>query len=141
MIDWDEKIKHLRRMSGELEQQALNSRGRERLIIGRIADELRAFSADIARELAAEEGYAFEETLYPAHGPLPDWVDQPLPAAEDAWDETSADESLPDWMEQADDPGAGWLEDAADDDSLPGWMDQPGPDDLAGLDDGDLGAE
>jgi hypothetical protein len=100
MIDWDDKIKHLRRMSDELEQQALNSKGRERLIIGRIADELRAFSSDIARELALEEGYEFEETIYPTDTPLPDWVDQPLPVDDDASEDADAEEALPDWMDQ-----------------------------------------
>jgi len=80
VIDWNERIKHLRRMSAELEQQALRTQGRERLIIGRIADELHDFATDIARELALEEGYSLDESPYDEEGDIPGWLDQPTPA-------------------------------------------------------------
>lgn len=82
MIDWNERIQHLRRMSDELEQQALRSQGRERLIIGRIADELHAFAADIARELALEEGYTFDDSTYDEDGDIPGWLDDSSPDSE-----------------------------------------------------------
>lgn len=83
MIDWNERITHLRRMSAELEQQALRTQGRERLIIGRIADELSAFATDIARELALEEGYTLDESPYDTDDDIPGWLDQPEPTSED----------------------------------------------------------
>jgi len=77
MIDWIERIQHLRRMSSELEQQALRTQGRERLIIGRIADELHAFAADIARELALEENPSPDEFSDDEQEEIPGWLDQP----------------------------------------------------------------
>ena len=83
MIDWNERIKHLRRMSAELEQQALRTQGRERLIIGRIADELHDFATDIARELALEEDYSLDEYPDEAQTEIPGWLDQPTTASDD----------------------------------------------------------
>jgi hypothetical protein len=54
VIDWEEQVKELRVMADELEQWALSSEGRQRLVLGRIADELVRLSKEIEHVLDEE---------------------------------------------------------------------------------------
>lgn len=51
MIDWQIKVQELKQTADELDLWASKSQGRQRTVLGRIADELRLFSAQIQREL------------------------------------------------------------------------------------------
>ena len=100
MIDWPQKVKDLKRMAGELEQWALRAQGRERLVLGRIADDLRRLAADVA--------YHLDEVPANHAG-----IDQPIPN----WltDETGEDElAYPDG-----DYDEGWQPGDYDDDYPP----------------------
>ena len=78
MVDWQEQVKELRLMADELEQWALKSEGRQRLVLGRISDELIRLSKEIAHILDEETridtgDYANAEEP-PPHSSLPDWL-------------------------------------------------------------------
>ncbi len=47
MIDWPIKVRELRQMAEELEQWSTRLHGRGRLVLGRMADELRQFATQI----------------------------------------------------------------------------------------------
>lgn len=67
MIDWIAKIKELKAKAEELDLWASRTKGREKLIMGRIADELRVFAAEIEQVLK-EPDSPF------AHMDIPDWL-------------------------------------------------------------------
>jgi hypothetical protein len=67
MIDWQIKVQELKQTADELDLWAAKSGGRQRTVLGRIADELRQFAAEIYRELVPpdEDQQASE---------VPDWL-------------------------------------------------------------------
>lgn len=68
MIDWPAKVIELKQMADELELQATRLQDRGKLVLGRTADELRRFAAQIERALAdPDEGRLKVQ-------PIPDWL-------------------------------------------------------------------
>lgn len=67
-MDWDAKVRDLRRIVNELEMLAQTLEGRPRMMLGRSSDELKQFTADLERLLALEEKQHIEQTN------LPDWL-------------------------------------------------------------------
>jgi len=55
VIDWVTKTRDLKRMADELEMVASRLDGRAKMVLGRTADELRQFAAQIERALQADE--------------------------------------------------------------------------------------
>jgi hypothetical protein len=72
VIDWEEQVKELRLMADELEQWAMNSDGRQRLVLGRISDELVRLSKEIEHILDEESRIDTEEVPERSH--IPDWL-------------------------------------------------------------------
>ncbi len=66
MIDWNTKVVELKAMIDELEMWAGKTEGHLRSMLGRNADELRAFVRQIESEIVPTERAALE--------PPPDWV-------------------------------------------------------------------
>src|SRR5512138_1981402 len=66
MIDWHVKLQELKQTADELDLWAAKSDGRQRTVLGRIADELRQFAAQIHHELVPSETQAASE--------VPDWL-------------------------------------------------------------------
>ncbi len=72
MIDWEEQVKELRVMADELEQWALSSDGRQRLVLGRIADDLLRLSKEIEHVLEDETRVDTGDAHDSAS--IPDWL-------------------------------------------------------------------
>jgi poly(A) polymerase Pap1 len=68
-MDWEEKIKELKKMAEELDYWASKSEGRQRLVLGRMADELRQFVGQVQELLENPDGIQKA-----AGGPIPDWL-------------------------------------------------------------------
>ncbi len=66
MIDWQVKVQELKQTADELDLWAAKSEGRQRTVLGRIADELRQFAAQIHQELVPAEAQQA--------GEVPDWL-------------------------------------------------------------------
>ncbi|MBN1427127.1 MAG: hypothetical protein JXB07_02000 [Anaerolineae bacterium] len=66
MIDWQVKAQELKQTADELDLWAAKSDGRQRTVLGRIADELRQFAAQIQHELMPPNQ---QEA-----GDVPDWL-------------------------------------------------------------------
>ncbi len=66
MIDWQIKVQELKQTADELDLWAAKSDGRQRTVLGRIADELRQFAAQIHRELVPPDAQPASE--------VPDWL-------------------------------------------------------------------
>lgn len=98
MIDWRVKIKNLKRMADELDQWSRKSKGRQRLVLGRISDELLMFAHEVARVLE-EDG--IPRDVVPE--PLPEWL-YDLPEGIDLSDDDDAYgngwEATPDWLDE-----------------------------------------
>jgi hypothetical protein len=66
MIDWEAKVRDLRRMADELEMVSMKEMGRHKMIQGRICDDLRRLAAEIEAALqgdqAAEEDWEADES-------------------------------------------------------------------------------
>ncbi len=110
MIDWQVKVQELKQTADELDLWAGKSEGRQRTVLGRIADELRMFAAQIHRELVPPDAQ------HPP-GEVPDWLAAIVePSVEPAtgYDEYTLDEegypvSEGEWAE-GDDAGSEWDE-------------------------------
>ncbi|MBN1119455.1 MAG: hypothetical protein JXJ17_00125 [Anaerolineae bacterium] len=72
MIDWEEQVKELRQMADELEQWAMSSEGRQRLVLGRIADELVRLSKEIEHVL--DEETRVDTSDVQNNVSIPDWL-------------------------------------------------------------------
>jgi hypothetical protein len=66
MIDWQVKVQELKQTADELDLWAAKSEGRQRTVLGRIADELRQFAAQIHQELVPPDAQQPEE--------VPNWL-------------------------------------------------------------------
>ena len=55
MIDWDNKLRTLKQMADELEFWSTKAQGRQKLVLGRIADELHRFRLEVGRELRQQD--------------------------------------------------------------------------------------
>lgn len=69
MIDWEAKVNELKRMADELDGCARQSDGRQKLVLGRLSDELLIFANQIAY-LLGESG----DPNRKLNEPLPDWL-------------------------------------------------------------------
>ncbi len=114
MIDWYAKVQQLKASADELDLWATRTEGRGRLVLGRMADELRLFAVEVTRALVEPEETPGE--------PLPEWLaqevvpqeaegeplpDQPLTPQFYDQQEANPDEWYPDqttWDEDADQP-------------------------------------
>jgi hypothetical protein len=67
-MDWEAKVRDLRRMVNELEMLAQTLDGRPRMMLGRTSDELKQFTTEIERLLEIEETQHVEQSN------LPDWL-------------------------------------------------------------------
>lgn len=67
-MDWEAKVRDLRRIVNELEMLAQQLEGRPRMMLGRSSDELKQFTADLERLLEIEQ----EEQAPQSN--LPDWL-------------------------------------------------------------------
>lgn len=67
MIDWQVKVLELKQTADELDLWAAKSEGRQRTVLGRIADELRRFAAQIHQELVPPDA-----EQQPSE--VPDWL-------------------------------------------------------------------
>jgi hypothetical protein len=76
-MDWDAKVRDLRRIINELEMLSHNLEGRNRMMLSRSADELKLFTTDLERLLEQEQ-----QTHQPQQE-LPDWLNQPTDAYAD----------------------------------------------------------
>jgi hypothetical protein len=67
-MDWDSKVRDMRRIINELEMLAQQLEGRQRMLLGRSADELKLFVAELEPLLddPAGEGAGVRE--------LPEWL-------------------------------------------------------------------
>ena len=67
-MDWDARVRDMRRIINELEMLAQQLEGRQRMLLGRSADELKLFVADLEPLLddPAGEGEEVQE--------LPEWL-------------------------------------------------------------------
>jgi hypothetical protein len=75
MVNWEEQVKELRLMADELEQWALKSEGRQRLVLGRISDELIRLSKEIEHVLDEETRIDIGDAGDPSvHSAVPDWL-------------------------------------------------------------------
>ena len=87
MIDWEAKVNELKRMADELDGCARQCDGRQKLVLGRLSDELLIFANQISYLLgeSGDPNRTFNE-------PLPDWLWDDL---EDFIDTPGADEASP----------------------------------------------
>jgi hypothetical protein len=67
-MDWETKVRDLRRIVNELEMLAQTLEGRPRMMLGRSSDELKQFTAELEQLLEIEE----KEQV--AQNNLPDWL-------------------------------------------------------------------
>lgn len=67
MIDWQVKVQELKQTADELDLWAAKSDGRQRTVLGRIADELRQFAAQIHQELVPPDAQQQPSEV-------PDWL-------------------------------------------------------------------
>ena len=100
MIDWQVKVQELKQTADELDLWASKSRGRQRTVLGRIADELRQFAAQIHRELVPPEGN--QEAA-----DVPDWLTAIIESSSDTteFDDEEGEEDYYETDEEA------WYED------------------------------
>jgi hypothetical protein len=69
VVDWEAKVRDLRRIVNELEMLAQHLDGRHRMLLGRSADELKLFAADI-------EHLLHNPGVETPHEPLPEWLNE-----------------------------------------------------------------
>lgn len=87
MIDWPARVRELQRMADELELWVAQVPGRGRLVLGRIADELRQFAGQIERALEEPDE---PDTSFDS---IPDWLADPIWFDEDEpWPDVDIDE-------------------------------------------------
>lgn len=68
LMDWEAKVRDLRRIVNELELLAQQLEGRQRMLLGRSSDELKQFTHDLENLLNIEQ----QEQAAPDN--LPDWL-------------------------------------------------------------------
>ncbi|MBN1309922.1 MAG: hypothetical protein JXB30_00790 [Anaerolineae bacterium] len=100
MIDWQVKVQELKQTADELNLWASKSRGRQRTVLGRIADELRRFADQIHRELVPPD-----ENQEAAD--IPDWLTAIIESSSDVT-ETDYEEDEEDYYETEEEE---WYED------------------------------
>jgi hypothetical protein len=103
MIDWQVKVLELKQTADELELWASKSKGRQRTVLGRIADDLRQFAAQINRELVPPDEQEAVD--------VPDWlsaiIEPSLDTTEIEYEEGEEDYYEADeeeWYEDDDEP-------------------------------------
>lgn len=77
IIDWDARVTQLRQLADDLELAATQISGRGKLVLGRAADELRAFIAELEAALADEIEEAAPESSSNL-APPPAWITDEL---------------------------------------------------------------
>ncbi len=91
MIDWEAKVQELKHMADELDYWATRSEKRGRMVLGRIADDLRLLAGSIESVLVPTDQDQMPE-------PLPEWLAEevliPQTEAEELWEE----ETFPEWL-------------------------------------------
>jgi hypothetical protein len=92
MIDWQVKVHELKQTADELDLWAAKSDGRQRTVLGRIADELRQFAAQIQQELVPVDA------RQPAE--VPDWLAAIVEPSEDAGDYAGGEDTQPEYFEE-----------------------------------------
>jgi hypothetical protein len=102
MIDWQVKVLELKQTADELDLWASKAEGRQRTVLGRIADELRHFALQIERELVPPDALPVAE--------VPDWlaaIVEPSVNEVDGYDTGEAAYAAGDdqWNEDGSDPG------------------------------------
>ncbi len=85
MIDWEDRVRELLRIVNEMEMLAQQLEGRPRMMLGRSADELKRFAADITRELRHEAAQQTDASM-------PEWLAQQVDpeAVEQSWEQHAA---------------------------------------------------
>jgi hypothetical protein len=69
IMDWDLKVRDLKRIINELEMLSHHLEGRHRMLLARSADELKQFTGDIERLLQADQQGEEPQTQN-----LPEWL-------------------------------------------------------------------
>ncbi len=108
MIDWQVKVQELKQTAAELDLWAAKSDGRQRTVLGRIADELRTFATQIHQELVPPDARHQQSEV-------PDWlaaIVEPTLEPPTSYDEYAVDEegyavSEGEWVE-GDDTNGEW---------------------------------
>jgi hypothetical protein len=78
LMDWEARVRDLRRIINELEMLSHNLEGRNRMMLARSYDELKLFVTDLEHLLG------HEQQTHHGQQELPDWLNQPTDAyAED----------------------------------------------------------
>jgi len=67
-MDWDAKVRDLKRIVNELEMLSHHLEGRHRMLLGRSADELKRFANDLERLLDIEDEDQMSQEA------LPEWL-------------------------------------------------------------------
>lgn len=57
VIDWEAKVRDLRRMADELEMVSMREDGRHKMILGRVCDELRQLAGQVEAAMRSAEAY------------------------------------------------------------------------------------
>lgn len=92
MIDWQVKVHELKQTADELDLWAAKSDGRQRTVLGRIADELRQFAAQISQELVPPDAQPPAE--------VPDWLAAIVEPSTDFGGDASGEEVEQGYAEQ-----------------------------------------
>jgi hypothetical protein len=71
LMDWETKVRDLRRIINELEMLSHNLEGRNRMMLARSYDELKLFVSDL------EQLLGHEQQTHHGQQELPDWLNQP----------------------------------------------------------------
>jgi hypothetical protein len=83
LMDWETKVRDLRRIINELEMLSHNLEGRNRMMLARSYDELKLFVSDL------EQLLGHEQQTHHGQQELPDWLNQSTDAyaEDDLYDE------------------------------------------------------
>ena len=103
MIDWVARVAEINRMADELDLWATRTGGRGRLVLGRMADELRLFALEVARALVEPEQTSGE--------PLPEWLAQEVLLPETEGAPVADQEFLPQLNDQEETSSEEWQSD------------------------------